>query len=287
MKTDKPLLGVLLILLSGVVLASQDGLFKYLAGLYPVMMVIWLRYTVQCALMLLVFAPQKGRGLLVTRRPWLQLGRGLSLVALSICFFSSLPYLPLGEATAVLFLAPLFVVIFSALFLHEQVTLWHWASVVTGLLGVLMIVRPGGELFTWAVLLPFAGAGCFGVYQLLTRALSKTDSTATSNFLTSLTGTLVTGAILPFVWQTPASLNDWLGLITVGVCAMLGHLLLTHAYRYGSAATLAPFTYGQIVFASLLGALVFGHTPDGLGILGMTVVVASGLLMTRAYRFRT
>ena len=283
MKPDKPLFGVLLILLSGVVLSSQDGLSKYLSTLYPVMLVVWMRYTVQLGLMVAIFAPKKGLNLVKTQRPWLQLARGASLVGLSLFFFSSLPYLPLGEATAVLFLAPLFVVIFSSLFLKEQVKPLQWASVVMGLIGVILIVRPGGELFTPAILLPLAAAACFGVYQLITRRLSKTDSASTTNFLTALTGTVVTSAIVPFVWQTPESLDHWLSLAALGGFAMLGHLLLTHAYRHASAATLAPFTYGQIVFATLVGLIAFGHTPDMWAIVGMAVIAASGLIMAVAY----
>lgn len=284
MKTDKPLFGVLLILLSGMVLASQDGLSKYLSSLSPVLLVIWMRYVVQLGLMIAIFAPKKGLALVKTQRPWLQLARGASLVGLSLLFFSSLPFLPLGEATAVLFLAPLFVVICSAVFLKESVQPLLWISVVIGLCGVLLIVRPGGALFTPAVLLPLAAAGCFALYQLITRRLSQSDSTATSNFLTALLGTLVTSALVPFVWETPQSLGHWLALAALGGCAMLGHLLLTQAYHYASAATLAPFTYVQIVFAAVVGFFAFGHIPDQWAMLGMAVIVGSGLLMALAYR---
>lgn len=279
MKTEKTLFGVVLMLLSCLILAVQDGLSKYLSSLYPVLIVIWVRYLTQLFLLLGSCAPRQGWQLVKTQRPMLQLARGISLVSLSLCFFSSLIYLPIGEATAVLFLSPLFVVIFSALVLKESIKPVLWLCVVLGLLGVLMIVRPGGDLFRPAALLPLLAAVFLGIYQLLTRRLSATDSPVTSNFLTAVVGSLVTSALVPFVWQAPESWAHMLMMIALGSCSVIGHMLMTHAYGYASAATLSPFTYAQIVFAVLTGVLVFGHTPDAWALLGIAVIVGSGVLM--------
>ena len=154
-----------------------------------------------------------------------------------------------------------------------------------GLLGVLLIVRPGGALFTPAILLPLGAAFCFGLYQLLTRRLSATDHPATSNFLSALVGTLSVSVLLPWFWQTP-TLVDGLLMATLGATAMTGHMLLTHAYRFGSAASLAPFTYVQIVTATLLGMLFFDHTPDLWAILGMAVIILSGAALAWGQRAR-
>jgi drug/metabolite transporter (DMT)-like permease len=281
--SHRPGLGILLILAAGLLLASHDALSKSLTQLYPVLLVVWARYLAQTLLMAALFAPRLGWDLVRTRRPWLQLTRGLSLVAISLLFFSALRYIPLGEATAVIFLAPLVVILLSAFVLKEQIGAGIWLAVGCGLLGVLIIVRPGGALFTPAILLPFAAALCFGLYQLLTRRLSATDHPATSNFLTSLLGALLMSLALPWVWQLP-EFSHGLLMAALGALAMTGHMLLTHAYRFASAASLAPFTYGQIVIATLLGMLFFAHTPDAGGIAGMAIIILSGLCLAWSQR---
>jgi len=281
----QPTLGILLILAAGLLLASQDALSKSLTAVYPLLLVVWLRYLSQSVLMLALFAPRMGLNLLRTQRPWLQLVRGLSLVAITLLFYSALRFIPLGEATAVIFLAPLVVIVLSATWLKEHISRGLWLSVGVGLLGVLLIVRPGGALFTPAILLPLGAAFCFGLYQLLTRRLSATDHPATSNFLSALVGTLSVSVLLPWFWQTP-TLVDGLLMATLGATAMTGHMLLTHAYRFGSAASLAPFTYVQIVTATLLGMLFFDHTPDMWAILGMAVIILSGAALAWGQRAR-
>ncbi len=117
-----------------------------------------------------------------TRRPWLQLLRGMCLLGISALFIGGLRYIPLAEATAVMFLAPLIVTLLSALFLRERISTGQWVAVATGFLGVLFIVRPGGDLFTPTILLPVMASLCFAIYQLITRRLASTDHAVTSNF---------------------------------------------------------------------------------------------------------
>ncbi|GAB3389734.1 DMT family transporter [Azotobacter armeniacus] len=272
-----PFHGILLILAAGLVLASHDGIAKYLALSHPLILVIWARYLSQSVVMLLLFGPRQGLAIVRTRHPVLQLIRGLCLVAVSLLFVSSLRHIPLGEATSVLFLAPLFVTGLSATLLCERVSAGQWGAVILGMLGVLVIVRPGGALFTPAVLLPLGAALCLAVFMLLSRRLSESDGPVTCNFLSSLVGSLPMSLLVPFYWETP-DLHDGLLLSVVGGVAMSGHLLLSHAYRYASAATLAPFTYSQLVFAVLVGFVAFGHVPDSGALLGIAIVIASGVL---------
>lgn len=282
---SRPGLGIALILAAGLLLSSQDALAKTLTASYPLLLVVCLRYLAQNLLMLVVFAPRMGLDLVRTRRPLLQLARGLSLVGVTLLFYAGLRHIPLGEATAVIFLAPLVVVVLSVLWLKETVSRGVWLAVGGGLLGVLLIVRPGGALFAPASLLPLGAAFCFGLYQLLTRRLSATDAPATSNFLTALVGTLGAGLLLPWTWQMPAPM-DVLLMAALGGLAMTGHMLLTHAYRFASAASLAPFTYGQILIATLIGALVFDHLPDAWAVLGMAVIILSGAALAWSQRQR-
>lgn len=275
--SSKPLLGVLLVLFAGSMLATHDGFSKYLTQSYPIIMVVWLRYLIQTLVMALLFAPKMRWTLLQTRRPWLQLLRSISLLAVSLLFISGLRYIPLGEATAVIFLAPLIVTVLSALLLREQVTRGQWVAVTLGFLGVLFIVRPGGELFTPAILLPFSAAFCFALYQLITRKLASTDHALTSNFLSGLFGSVVLLLLLPGQFTTEIADIDLLFMLILGVLAMTAHILITIALQYATAATLAPFTYGQIVFAGLVGYVAFAHVPDLWAILGVLIISLSGL----------
>lgn len=275
--TQKPLYGVFLILCAGLLLASHDGVSKYLTHTYPLIMVIWMRYFVQTLVMLLLFLPRMRWAIVRTRRPWLQLLRAISLLSISVLFIGGLRYIPLAEATAVMFLAPLIVTVLSALLLHEKVSKGQWIAVSVGFLGVLFIVRPGGALFTPAILLPVCASFCFAVYQLITRRLSSTDHAVTSNFLSGLFGTVILTALLPGHYRLDVGHVDLLFMLLLGVLAMTAHMLLTMALKYSTAATLAPFTYGQIIFAGLVGYLAFATLPDAWSILGVLIISCSGL----------
>ncbi|UMZ13434.1 DMT family transporter [Pseudomonas sp. MPFS] len=284
--TEQPLKGIVLICLAVLLFASHDTLSKYLSAFYPIVMVVWARYVVHTLLMLVVFVPRSGFSAVVrTKRPGLQFLRALCLIGTSMLFTNGLRYIPLAEATAVNFLAPLLVTALSVPLLGERVGRGQWLAVLAGFVGVLIVVRPGGALFTPAILLPLGSALCFGFYQLLTRKLSGIDSPTTSNFLTGILNSLIMSALLPFFWSTPTLLHG-LFMIGLGTCGMLGHLLLTQAFRHAAPAMLAPFSYGQILFAGMYGYLIFGHTPDSYGLVGITVICLSGLAVAWTQRKR-
>ncbi len=275
--------GVLYIFGAIFLFAGSDALSKYLAGFYAVVMVIWIRYVVHSGLMLSVMLPRSGFTVFKTRQPSLQLLRGLCMVGTNMLFISALRYIPLAEATAVNFLAPLMVTALSVPLLGERVSRGQWIAVLAGFVGVLIVIRPGGALFTPAILLPLGSAFCFGCYQLLTRMLSATDSPTTSNFLTGIFNSLIMTALVPFFWSMP-TLGHGLFMIGLGTCGMLGHMLLTQAFRHAAPAMLAPFSYGQILFAGLYGYLIFNHTPDAYGVVGIAVICLSGLAVAWAQR---
>ncbi|NAN52877.1 DMT family transporter [Pseudomonas protegens] len=274
--TNHPFKGIVLIVLATFLFASHDALSKYLSGFFPVIMVVWARYLIHTLLMVGIFLPQSGLRVLRSKRPLLQLLRALCLLSTSLLFTSALLFIPLAEATAVNFLAPVLVTALSVPLLGEQVTRGQWLAVICGFVGVLIIVHPGGELFTPAVLLPFCSALFFCFYQLLTRKLAEHDSPTTSNFFAGLCNTLVMTALVPFFWQTPGFLHSLL-MLALGACGMSAHLFLTQAFRHAAPALLAPFGYCQIVFAGLLGWLLFGHAPSLITQVGIIVICLSGL----------
>ncbi|WP_416758380.1 DMT family transporter [Pseudomonas sp. BNK-6] len=273
---NQPFKGILLIVLATFLFASHDALSKYLSGFFPVIMVVWARYLIHTLLMAGIFLPQSGLRVLRSKRPLLQVLRALCLLSTSLLFTSALLFIPLAEATAVNFLAPVLVTALSVTLLGEQVTRGQWLAVICGFVGVLIIVHPGGELFTPAVLLPFCSALFFCFYQLLTRKLAEHDSPTTSNFFAGLCNTLVMSALVPFFWQTPGFVHGVL-MLALGACGMCAHLFLTQAFRHAAPALLAPFGYCQIVFAGLLGWLLFNHTPDAITQVGIAVICLSGL----------
>lgn len=279
--TQKPMLGVALVLIAALLLAGHDGLSKYLATIYPVFLVIWMRYLMQTVGMAVIFTPKMGMAVIRTQRPRLQLLRGISLLGIGVLFINGLRFIPLAEATAVMFLAPLFVTLLSAWLLREKISKSQWWVIGAGLLGVLLIVRPGSALFSPAILFPLGASMSFACYQLLTRYLGRTDHNVTSNFLSSLVGTL---ALAPFalghvdiLWHMPRL--ELCMILVLGLIGMVAHMLLTSALKYSSAATLAPFTYAQIIYAGIIGWFAFGQAPDALGYLGVVIIIGSAVLV--------
>ncbi|WP_297845251.1 DMT family transporter [Pseudomonas sp.] len=273
---NQPLKGISLIVLATLLFSTHDTLSKYLSGIYPVIMVVWVRYVLHTLLMAGIFMPSAGLRVLRTKRPGLQALRATCLLGTSLLFTSGLLFIPLAEATAVNFLAPLLVTALSVPLLGEHVTRGQWIAVLVGFLGVMIIVHPGGELFTAAVLLPLGSAMCFACYQLLTRLVSAHDSPTTSNFFAGLFNSLLMSTLVPFFWQTP-QLKHLPLMLALGACGMVAHLLLTQAFRFAAPAMLAPFGYCQIVFAGLLGFLVFSHAPSFTAQFGIVVICLSGL----------
>lgn len=273
---NQPLRGITLVVVATFLFAGHDALSKFLGGIYPIIMVVWARYLVHTLLMAGIFLPKAGMAVLRTRRPLLQTLRALSLLSTSLLFTAGLQYLPLAEATSVNFLAPVLVTALSVPLLKERVTAGQWAAVVMGFVGVLVVVHPGGAMFTPAILFPLGSALGFCSYQLLTRVLAAHDSPTTSNFYAGLCNTLVLSALVPFFWQVPQWQHALL-MLALGGGGMTAHLLLTQAFRYAAPALLAPFSYCQIVFAGLLGVLIFGQVPDGMSLVGISVICLSGL----------
>lgn len=273
--------GIVLTLLAVLCFSSHDAMAKYLADLYPILLLTWFRYLSHTVLLGSLLLPRHGLAALRSKRPGLQLCRALALLGISLLFVTGLRYVPLAEATAVIFLAPLLVTLLSAIFLREQVRPVQWLAVFLGFVGVLVIVRPSAELFEPAILLPLGAAFCFALYQILTRLSAPHDSAATSNLLAGLINLSLVSVLLPLFWQTP----EWEhlpALLSLGVMGMCGHQLLTLAFRHATPALLAPFSYGQLLIAGLFGWLFFDQLPDAVALLGMALVIVAGLAV--AYR---
>lgn len=268
--------GILLIMAAVSTFAVLDTAAKYLSRSYPVPLIVWMRYALHMALMLVVLGPRMRWALVRTQRPGLQAFRGVVLAASSLFFFTGLAFMPIAEASAITYLAPLLMTAMSVYFLKERVRRSAWAALIGGLVGVLFIVRPGGAVFTPAVLLPLATAVCFATYQLLTRQLAGVDSTLATLFIGAAVGTAVVSVLLPFYWALPQTPLDAFLFVMLGVLGAVGHFVLIRAFEHAPPSVLAPFVYVQLVTVLVLGYLVFGDFPDGWSLVGMGIIVLSG-----------
>ncbi|HUR40747.1 MAG TPA: DMT family transporter [Verrucomicrobiae bacterium] len=272
--------GVALFVLGTLLFACMDTSIKLLASAYAVPVVVAVRYGVHLLLMVVLLVPSQGRSLIRTQRTGLVLVRAGCISGASLMFGLALQRMPVAEATAFLFVAPLLVVVVGSLVLKERVGTLGWIAAFAGFGGILLIARPGGGLDPIGVALAL-GTACLSTgYALLSRTLATTESTLAMLFWTALVGTAIFGTMAPFFWGGPAPTALQMALfVGVGVCGGLGHFLFTAAHRDAPASTLAPLAYSQLVFAALLGWLVFGAVPDAIGILGMTIVVAAGIVV--------
>ncbi len=263
-----------------VVFAVMDATAKELSQRYAVTEIAWIRYVVPAIALALVFWPRRGTGLLRTGHLRLQLVRALMGVLSTTLFYAAVHFLPLAEATAIAFLSPLIVTGLSALFLGERVDAGRWAAVAVGFGGVLLIVRPGGEYATWAVVFPITMALCYGLYQILTRKASTTEDPVTTLFYTQAAGVIVLGFALPLSW-TPPSLPDLGFFVMLGLLGAVSHFLLIVAFGRAPASVIAPFDYTKLLWAVIFGFWLFGDLPDLWSVAGMMTIVGSGLYVLR------
>lgn len=277
----RPLHGILFVVAAVALFACFDAGVKVASGIASVGLVVWARYMVQVGMTALTVLPRRGTALLHTQRPGLQVLRGLSLLTLSVLAFFGLQAMPVGEFTAIVMLTPLLITLLAALMLGERVAPLRWLLLAGGLVGALVVIRPKGEAHDlgWAALLPFGLVVSNAVFQLITSRLARTEDPATTQFYTGLTGAVLTSALLPWSWQvlTPAG---WALLVLLGVLSTSGHFLLILGYMRAGAATLTPFLYFQIVFATLVGWLWFGHAPDAATLGGIAIIAGCGVLGT-------
>jgi len=268
--------GILLMIACSFIFASLDALAKYMGAHYPILQIVWFRYTFHVVGMVVVFAPIMGKRMFrATNIRW-QVGRGFILVVCTGLSFTGLQFMPLAEFTAIAFVTPLIVTMLSAKFLGEKVSMARWGAVVLGFAGVLIIIRPGSGLFGWPALIPLVMSFVYAVFQVLTRKYAGTDDPITTLFFSGLAGAVLATLTVPFVWQTPEPVH-WPVLILMGIMGGGGHLLLMFCFRRAPASVLAPFSYTQLAFAILLSTLALHHVPDRWALIGMGVIAAAGL----------
>ena len=274
----------------------NDASIKFLSGNYALHQIVLVRSLIGLLVLGAIFIPFHGTfTVLKTKRLGMHILRGLAVVFANLTFFLGLAELPLAEATSIFFVSPLLITIFSVLFLKEQVGIHRWGSVFIGLVGVLIILRPGTEAFKLASLLPIAAALGYAALHMLTRHIGKTESALTMSFYIQMTFIFICAVFWlvvsdgRFATEESPALNfllrewgdlkkeDWSVFALLGASSAFGGFLISQAYRKAEAAFVAPFEYVAMPLSIFWGMLVFKSTPDFQSFFGMAMIVGSGL----------
>ncbi len=276
----RPMLGVALVALAVLAFALADTTTKELTTRYPVPVIVFIRYSVNALLLALLLWPRMREGLWQTTRTWLVMIRGLILALASLTMALALTVMPVGEATAIIYLAPFAVMLLAGRLLGEKVGLIGWAGAMIGFFGVLLIVRPGGGLDPLGVTYALINAGLATAYHLMTRFLSRTEQPTPMVFHSAWIGAVLFGVLsLGSFSGLSISFADFGLMVLLGTLMTIGHFLFTVAYREGPASMLAPVNYLHLVWAGGLGWLVFGHVPEPLALFGMGLVTVAGVVI--------
>ncbi|NKJ04407.1 DMT family transporter [Rhizobium sp. SG741] len=269
--------GYVFTLLAISIFAIQDGISKHLVSAYPPLLVAMIRYW---AFMLFAVAMASrspgGLSAVRTKRPTLQIARGLLLAAQIVVAISSFVIVGLAHSQAIFSSGPLMVAMLSIPILGEKVGWRRWLAICIGFAGVLLILKPESGLFDTRFLVPLGGALLFSFYVVLTRYVSREDSAMTSFFYTGVVGAVAMSCIGPFFWTTIAP-HDWVFMGILCLTGVSSHYFLIRAYDLLDAVVIQPLTYLQLVFSAIIGVAIFGERLSATMIAGAVIVVAAGI----------
>lgn len=295
---DTTLLGILCACGAAIAFSLNDVGVKFLAGDYALHQIVLIRALFGLTVTLVFLVPlEGGYSILKTSRLGTHLLRGMCVVCANLAFFLGLAALPLSEATAIFFVSPLVITVFSVIFLSEKVGAWRWGAVVVGLAGAAIMLRPGMATFQYAALLPLAAAFGYAALHTLTRKLGIAEKASTMAFYIQVVFVVVCSGVglavgdgrfgetgdpsLDFLlrtWTTPSG-GDVAIMAGMGVASAMGGYLVSQAYRLCEAAVVAPYEYLALIAAIVWGITLFGERPDLLAWLGIAIILASGLIV--------
>lgn len=275
----KQIVGIVLLVIAMLIVPIMDAIAKSLSDQYSIMQLVWARFFFH----FIVIAPlalwRHGSKSFITERPVLQTTRGLLLLACTACFWGSIKFIPLANAIAIIFFDAVILVALSALFLKEKIPTNRWLASGFGLIGVLMIVRPGLDGFHWASLLALAAATFFSLYILSTRFLAGQAPPLVTLSYQSVGGFVVMTLLIPWFWITP-TYTDFILMVTMALTGAMGHLLLIRSFEFAEASLLAPYLYTEIIMQAVLGYWIFGDLPDTWAWAGIAVIISVGIFLS-------
>ena len=252
------LLGIFFMCAACTLFPIMNGIVQVLSRTYPSEQIIWARTTGHLLIVLALIVPRYGLSVLKSRKPGVQISRSLLLLASTTFFFFSVKDVPLAKASSISFMSPFFVTLLALPMLGEQIGWKRLAAVTVGFLGVLVVIRPGSEVFQPAALGIVASAFCYAIYR-------------------GLFGALVMCCVIPFFW---VPFNNWADIfwhLTLGVLGAAGHWCVAKAMTYGAANVIAPFQYWQMIGAIAVGYAITGLWPDQWTWLGASIIIGAGL----------
>lgn len=259
-------------------LSVNDALAKALTVSYSPVQILFLRNIIALPFAALVALKMGGPSALRSHRPLAHLARGMLWLGAAVLFFTSIMHLQLAEATALIFVAPLFITIISAVFLAERVGWRRWSAVIAGFIGVLIVIRPGGASFQAVSLLPVATAFVYALLMLSARWLDPRESVWTLLLYLTGAGALLAAFVVPFSWRDIQPEHIWL-FVAISIFGTAGMTMMTQAFRCAPAALIAPLDYTALVWATAFGLLLWHEVPDAATFVGAAVIVASGVLI--------
>ncbi|MBS06044.1 MAG: EamA family transporter [Marinovum sp.] len=271
-------LGILLMIITTIVFASQDGLSKYLATEYNVYMVVMIRYWFFAAFVISMSSRRTGgiKRVAKTKSPILQIFRSLILVAEMCITILAFTLLGLAETHAIFASYPLIIAMLSGPILGEYVGWRRWLAISVGFIGILIILNPGNGIFSPYALVPLAGAILFALYGLLTRYVGQYDNSSTSFFWTGVVGSIAMTVVGLNFWD-PVSKSDWSIMLLLSASGVVGHYLLIKCYEVAEASAVQPFAYLQLIWASMIGIIIFGEQITTNVLIGACIIVGAGL----------
>jgi drug/metabolite transporter (DMT)-like permease len=271
-------LGILLMIATTFVFATQDGISRHLAGEYNTFMVVMIRYWFFAAFVCVIAARQVGgiRAVATTKQPVFQIGRGLILAAEICVAVYGFTLLGLVESHAIFATYPLIVTALAGPLLGEKAGWRRWLAILVGFLGMLIILQPGTGVFQHVAVIPMVSAFLFAIYALMTRYAARLDTAMTSFFYTGVAGAVAMTFVGLPLWE-PMSGPDWFWMLALCATGVLGHWLLIRCYEVAEASVLQPFAYFHLVFAVLIGLFVFGEVLKMNVVAGASLIVGAGV----------
>jgi len=267
-------------LIAGSLFPLMNGIAKLLSIDYSFEQVVWARFLSHLVLVLIFLVPKYGLKIVTTRLPSAQILMSCLILASTFVFVAGIKYISVVQASSITFTAPLIVVLIANRILGEQVTRSRIIAVTLGFFGVLIVIRPGTELFHWASLLILVSATFFALYQILLRRVAGIDPPETSVIYSALVGSVVMSLALPFSWKTPESLVDMALFCSLGALGGFGHYCIARAMTYAPANFVSPFNYWQMIGSVFVGYWLFNDFPDTFTWVGSLLIIAAGIYVS-------
>lgn len=275
---------IVLMILGILCFSLMDATVKALAPRIGVLPTLWARYAGQMLLVFVLVLPRL-HSVTRTRYPWLQFSRSLLLMGATAFFFTGISLIPLSDAAALMAVNPVMITLGAAMFLGERLGPRRITGIAVALIGAMIVIRPGSDVFSSAALLPLFAAACYSGYALLTRRVGPDEDVWTSLFYTGLVGTVLLTLAVPFAWTPP----DGVSLALMSMAALFGtagQLFIIRSFSLGEAAMLAPYSYAGLIFAACWGALFFAEFPDQWTVAGALVIAGAGLYVWHRETYR-